>query len=129
MNASTETLDRLSNELATLVSKRKEIVRQEDDIKERIIEELKNNDRESWTFDQGRVTRYSRVSYRDWDLETVKEKVGETRFPEVTRTTVRFSSLREKLEEMGVGEEEAEEFYSSAATRSESEWVVYRPES
>ncbi len=65
MSASTETLDRLSNELATLVSKRKEIVRQEDEIKERIIEELKNNDRESWTFDQGRVAGYSRVSYRD----------------------------------------------------------------
>jgi hypothetical protein len=129
MNASTETLDRLSNELATLVSKRKEIVRQEDEIKERIIEELKNNDRESWTSDQGRVTRHSRVSYRDWDLETVRKKVGETRFPEVTRTTVRFSSLREKLEEMGVGQEEAEEFYSSAATRNESEWVVYRPKS
>ena len=62
MSASTETLDRLSNELATLVSKRKEIVRQEDEIKERIIEELKNNGRESWTFDQGRVTRYSRVN-------------------------------------------------------------------
>ena len=122
-----ETLDRLSNELVTLVARRKELIQQEDEIKREIMEELKNNDLTIWAFEQGKVSRQSRTIYKDWNLDSIRSKVGESNFPEVTKTTVKVSALRDKLEDMGIKEEAVEEFFSTAATRSESEWVMYRP--
>ena len=129
MGDPTETLDRLSNELSALVTRRKELIQQEDEVKREIMEELKNNNLTVWAFERGKVSRQSRTFYKDWDLDSIRSKVGESSFPEVTKTTVKVSALRDKLEDMGIEEEAVEEFFSTAATRNESEWVVYRPKS
>jgi hypothetical protein len=127
MSASTETLTSLSKELASLVARRKEITQQEDEVKRQIMEELELNNLTVWSIDEGRVASQSRITYKDWDLDAIRQRVGEYNFPEVTNTTVKVSALRSTLENMGVGDEEAALFFSTAATQSESKWVVFRP--
>ena len=77
-----------------------------------------------WTFEQGKIAYQSRLSYKDWNVAAVKAKIGEDQFNDVIN--IRIGKLRDKLAGMGMESDEHDEFLSTVASATESEWVVFR---
>ena len=95
-------LDSMANELAVLVEQRKNIQSQESEIKQKMMETMKENNLTIWAFENGKIAYQSRTSYSEWNLSAVKSKIGEHQF---------------------------DAYLATVATPKESEWVVLRQKS
>ncbi len=120
-------LDSMANELAVLVEQRKNIQSQESEIKQKMMETMKENNLTIWAFEKGKIAHQSRTSYSEWDLSAVKSKIGEHQFDEVVN--IRVGELRKKLTTVGIEPEEHDAYLATVATPKESEWVVLRQKS
>ena len=119
-----ELLDGMASELANLVEQRKILESQEKEIKQQIMEKMKEHSMNIWTFEQGKIAYQSRLSYKDWNVAAVKAKIGEDQFNDVVN--IRIGKLRDKLAGMGMESDEHDKFLSTVASATESEWVVFR---
>ena len=117
-------LDSMANELAVLVEQRKNIQSQESEIKQKMMETMKENNLTIWAFENGKIAYQSRTSYSEWDLSAVKSKIGDHQFDEVVN--IRVGELRKKLTTVGIEPEEHDAYLATVATPKESEWVVLR---
>ena len=122
-----EDLDKLAHRMAEIGEQIKELTTFQDEIKEKIVEVMKEKQIKTWSFSSGKLSYQHRINYKEWNLQNVKDKVGENNFSEVTRISIRTPALREKLLNSGMGENEVEMFFNEVAEKSESEWVVFRP--
>lgn len=122
-----EELDGMANELANLVEQRKIIESQEMEIKQKMMETMKGNNLNIWSFEKGKIAHQSRTSYSEWDLPAIKSKIGEHLFDEVVN--IRVGELRKKLTAIGIEPEGHDAYLSTVATPKESEWVVFRQKS
>ena len=121
-----EDLDKLAEKMADIGQQIKDLSQSQDEIKEEILEVMKTNELKTWSFGKGKISHQSRINYKGWNIEDVKDKVGEGNFSDVTRVSVRTPALRDKLLDLGMEEEDVYDFFDNAAERSESEWVVFR---
>ena len=117
-------LDSMANELAVLVEQRKNIQSQESEIKQKMMETMKENNLTIWAFEKGKIAHQSRTSYSEWDLSAVKSKIGEHQFDEVVN--IRVGELRKKLTAVGIEPDGHDTYLATVATPKESEWVVLR---
>ena len=119
-------LDKLADRMAEIGDQIKELTKAQDEIKEEIVGVMRENDLKTWSFEKGKLSYQSRINYKGWDMQNVKDKVGEDNFSDVTRVSIRTPALRDKLLDSGMEEKEVEDFFDSVAERSESKWVVFR---
>ena len=122
-----ELLDGMAGELADLVEQRKILESQEKEIKQKMMETMKENNLNVWAFEKGKIAYQSRVSYSDWNVAAVRSKIGELSFDEVVN--IRVGKLLNKLTEMGMEPDEHGDFLSTVASANESVWVVFRQKS
>jgi hypothetical protein len=120
-------LDSMANELAVLVEQRKNIEAQESEIKQKMMETMKENNLTIWAFEKGKIAHQSRTSYSEWDFSAVKSKIGEHQFDEVVN--IRVGELRKKLTDIGIEPDGHDAYLATVATPKESEWVVFRQKS
>jgi len=120
-------LDSMANELAVLVEQRKNIQSQESEIKQKMMETMKENNLTIWAFENGKIAYQSRISYGEWNLSAVKSKIGEHQFDEVVN--IRVGELRKKLTAVGIEPDGHDAYLATVATPKESEWVVLRQKS
>ena len=120
-------LDSMANELAVLVEQRKNIEAQESEIKQKMMETMKENNLTIWAFEKGKIAHHSRINYSEWDLSAIKSKIGEHQFDEVVN--IRVGELRKKLTAIGIEPEGHDSYLATIATPKESEWVVFRQKS
>ena len=119
-------LDKLADRMAEIGDQIKELTKAQDEIKEEIVGVMRENDLKTWSFEKRKLSYQSRINYKGWDMQNVKDKVGEDNFSDVTRVSIRTPALRDKLLDSGMEEKEVEDFFDSVAERSESKWVVFR---